>query len=94
LKVLIIVTPWVEECFSNLDPTEVSNELNQGKDGNVNHRGVKVIGSILADADPDLWEQVQIVAFPRFQVLVAKQVGAQVGVNRQGDDLRICCKKI
>jgi len=89
LKVLIIITPWVEECFSNLDPTKICDELNQGKDGNVNHRGVKVVGSILADANTDLWEQVQIVSFPRFQVLVAKQVGAQVGVNRQGDDLRI-----
>ena len=93
LKVLIVISPRIEKGFSNLDPTKVSDELNQGEDRDVNHGGVKVVGSILADADSDFFEQVKTVSVPGFQILMTKQVGAEVGVNCQCDDLRIRWKK-
>ena len=33
VKIFIVITPWIEQSFSNLDPTNVTDELNDGEEG-------------------------------------------------------------
>ena len=40
LEVFIVVAPGIEKCFSHLDPAEVTDELDDGKDWNVHLWGV------------------------------------------------------
>jgi hypothetical protein len=47
LKILIIVTPRVEKSFSNLDPTKVTDEFNDGVIGKVDDRSVVEVGALV-----------------------------------------------
>jgi hypothetical protein len=37
LKILVVVSPRIQQRFSNLDPTEVTDELDDGETRNVNN---------------------------------------------------------
>jgi len=43
LEILIIITPWIEKSFRNLDPTKVTNELNDGEVWKVDGGSVIVV---------------------------------------------------
>ena len=87
LEIFVIVSPWIEQGFGNLDPTKIGDKFNQSEDWNMDNRRVEVIWATVADADTNVGEQFGIKALPRLQVLVAKQVGHEVRVNCHGDDL-------
>ncbi len=97
MKVLVIITPRVEQGFRHLDPTEVSKTLNQGEDWDVDHRGVKEEGVGVADGNADETEQLVfvvvvvavVVGVRRLEELVAEQVGEDVRVDRDGGDLGV-----
>ncbi len=89
LEVLVIIPPGIEQGFSNLDPTKVSDELDEGEDGNVDHWRVEVERLVVRNADADLLEQVGPCRVPGFQVLVPEEVGKEVGVDRKCYDLGI-----
>lgn len=36
LKILVVIAPRIEQSFSNLDPTDVTNELDDGEEGHKN----------------------------------------------------------
>lgn len=93
LKVLIVIAPRVEQGFSNLDPSKVSNELDDGEDGNEDDGGVADEGSGDANLDSQAIEGGHVHAggvASRLQVLVSEQVGEEVGVNGDGDHLGVC----
>ena len=89
LEILIIISPRIKKSFSNFDPTEIGDELDEGEDWNMDNRRVKVKGFVLADAYSDLFKQTQLVAFFRLQKLMAKQICEQVCVDSQCDHLRV-----
>ncbi len=97
MKVLVVITPRVEQGFRHLDPTKVSKTLNQGEDWDVNHRGVEEEGVGVADGNADETEQlvfvvvvvVVVVGVRRLKELVAEQVGEDVRVDRDGGDLGV-----
>ncbi len=43
LEILIIITPWIEEGFRNLDPAKVTNKLNDGEVRKVDGGSVTVV---------------------------------------------------
>jgi len=62
LEVFIIITPRVKESFSNLDPSQVSDELNEREQWNMDNWGVDIKWFVLANAHAYLIEHVQLHA--------------------------------
>ncbi len=98
MKVFVVITPRVEQRFSNLDPTKVSKTLNQGEDWDIDHRGVEEEGVGVADGNAYEPEQlvfvvvvivVVVVGVRRLKELVAEQVGEDVRVDSDGGDLGV-----
>ena len=93
LEILIVISPWVEKCFGNLDPSEICNKFNQGEDRNEDHWGVEIKRFFFGNADTELLEQIGFLLISWLQILVSKQVGKEVHVHSQCDHLSVSCEK-
>ena len=93
LEILIVISPRIEKCFSNLDPTKIRDKFNQGEDWNEDHRSVEIIRFFFGDADTKLLEQIGFLLISWLQILVSKQVGKEVRVHGQCDYLSVSCEK-
>ena len=92
MEVLVIVAPRIEEGFSHLDPTKVTNELDDGEDGEVYDWGVVGERSGQAQLDPEVVEggHVKVGSVKSWlQELVPEQIGKEVGVDGYSDHLSV-----
>ena len=60
MEVFVIVPPRIEEGFSNLDPTQVSDEFDDGEHGHEDDRRVVDEGTDGAEPDVETFESFLI----------------------------------
>ena len=90
LKVFIVIAPRIEERFRNLDPTHVTDELQDGEDRNVDIRRVVLERVDCGEGDVESREDFVIPeVLRRQQKLVRKQGSEQVGVDGECSHLSV-----